>query len=109
MSETATPLLDWKPRDSDRHGETYDREKDFARLNRGMRRVFEAMKHGGWMTLREIAAASGMSETGASARFRDFRKPEMSCAYIKAVSRPPEDDSGVWEYRLEIAPATATH
>lgn len=100
MSE-APDLFTWTPTPSDRHGATYDSAKDFARLNRQQRAVFEAMKAGQWMTLREISAAADAPEASVSARIRDFRKPEMSSLFVSVESQR-RGEGGTWEYRLVL-------
>ena len=51
--------------------------KDKARLTTQAQRVFTLMKeHPGWWTLKSLALQTHTSEAGASARLRDFRKPE---------------------------------
>lgn len=103
MSEQPS-LLDWQPPPSDRHGASYDHAADFARLNRQQQAVYEAMKHGAWMTLREISDATGAPEASVSARIRDFRKPEMSHLALTVESQRRDDvRRGLWEYRLRLA------
>lgn len=82
--------------DQDRDGETYEKSKDYARLNAQHLRVYEAMKDERWMTLRGIADLTGDPEASISARLRDFRKPRFG-GHIVLRDR---DDGGRWWYRL---------
>lgn len=52
---TATPLLDWKPTPMDRGGSTYDRDRDFERLNDQQQKVWNVVRDGEWHTLSSIA------------------------------------------------------
>lgn len=77
-------------------GNTYDAERDGARLTGQCLRVWEFMKGGQWRTLTEIARACQCSQTSASARLRDFRKPqfgehEVERSYV---------GEGLWRYRV---------
>ena len=69
------------------------------RLTRLYDRVWTYMRDGQWHTLREIAAACRGSETGVSARLRDFRKPQHGGHRVD-VERVSD---GLWRYRLVVA------
>lgn len=104
MAQNPPDLLAWKPPVTDRHGATYSREHDLERLNRQQRAVYDAMKAGDWLTLRELGSITGEPEASISARIRDFRKAEMSTLYITVESRRRGDAKrGIWEYRLVTA------
>lgn len=47
-----------------------------ARLKTQAQRVFFLMQDNAWWTLSDIANTLNISESGASARLRDFRKPQ---------------------------------
>ncbi len=79
-----------------RGGETYEADRDFARLNAQHRRVYEAMDEARWMTLHQVSAITGDPEASISARLRDFRKKEYGNHY---VGRHYMGD-GLWEYLL---------
>ena len=74
-------------------GETFDRDRDGARLAAQEQRVFLVMRDGAWRGLKEISALTGDPEASVSARLRGFRK----MGYVvegKYVSR------GLWHYRM---------
>ena len=95
-----TDLLDWTPPPGDRHGGTYVRRFDYARLNAQQARVFDAISDGQWRTLREISAATGDPEASISARLRDFRKPDFGGLDIERRRRGT-DAEGLHEYRIK--------
>ena len=79
----------------DRDGETFNRSRDRKRLDTAMERVFAVLKDRQWHTLRELADKAGCSETCASARVRDLRKPQhggwtVAREYV---------DAGLWRYK----------
>lgn len=84
------------------HGETYDAELDYARLNRAERAVFNAMYPGEWLTLGQIrdrtmyASEQGYSEAGISARIRGLRAMGFTIER-KRLS------GGLWVYRLILS------
>ena len=61
----------------DHDGETYDPDRDHVRLNAQTLRVWEVMKGGAWMTLKQISDATGDPEASISARLRDLRKAKF--------------------------------
>lgn len=74
-------------------GETFDRERDGARLAEQEQRVFDAMKDGQFRGLRDISALTGDPEASVSARLRGLRK-EGHTIERKYISR------GLWHYRM---------
>jgi len=76
-------------------GETVE-ECDRHRLNCQLRRVFDFMRDSKWYTLRDIALAVGGSESGVSARLRDFRKPRFGGHTVERR----RVECGLFEYRL---------
>lgn len=60
-----------------RDGETYDHERDGARLNRQAHAVYALMRDQRWRTLAEIAERLGEPEASVSARLRDLRKEKF--------------------------------
>lgn len=62
-------------------------------------RVYRLMSDGKWRTLREISEATQMSEAGASARLRDFRKPAFGSHTVEKRKRY----ENTYEYRLITA------
>ena len=89
-------------RNFDFDGDSYDRDRDGPRLNSAIRRVFALMKDEQPHTLQEIAEYADCSEAGASARFRDFRKPRFK-RFFKVESANSECvDGGLWVYWLTL-------
>lgn len=80
-----------------RQGETYDAARDYERLNRQMRAVFDVMQGGAWATLREIHDECGEPEASISARLRGFR--QMGWEVLRR-RRSGLETAGVWEYRV---------
>lgn len=82
-------------------GDTFNEDRDGERLRAQSRRVWGVMQEGGWLTLEQIAQATGDPTTSVSARLRDFRKRKFGGHVVlrKYVSK------GLWSYRL--VPATS--
>jgi hypothetical protein len=91
------PLFEYTPPVimGDRDGETFDGPRDRKRLDTAMERVFAVLKDRQWHTLRELADKAGCSETCASARIRDLRKPLGGSWTVEREYV----DNGVWRYR----------
>lgn len=83
--------------DGRRGGATFDELLDMQRLNKQQRAVYEAVRSGQWMTLREIAHVTGFPEASISARLRDFRKKKFGGHIVERRRRT----AGTWEYRLQ--------
>ena len=82
-------------------GETYDRERDHARLGKQLTLVRDLMLDGRWRSLTDIRWRSGVaSEASISARLRDLRKRKFGGF---TVERRYAGD-GLWEYRLIVSP-----
>jgi hypothetical protein len=79
------------------HGSTFSPADDGPRLKRQLDRVREAMQDGEWHTLAELAAISGASEAGASARLRQLRKPQHG-GFVVEHERV---NGGLWRYRIK--------
>jgi hypothetical protein len=87
-------------------GETYDPLRDYARLNRQMRDVWDTLVGVGpdWISLFQIRDTIYAynkhfhSVQGISARLRDLRKPKYG---RWDVERKPSGTRGLWLYRLE--------
>jgi len=82
-------------------GDTFDPILDAPRLEKQIDRVYAAVRHGGWMSLREVAQATGDPETSVSARLRDLRKDRFGGHDIQRRRRA----RGLWEYRCAGAQA----
>jgi hypothetical protein len=83
-------------------GRTFSPPLDQERLETALGRVYELMKDGQWRTLREIAQATGVSEAGASARLRDFRKPKFQQLYPVSDVKARRVGRGLWQYRIVL-------
>jgi hypothetical protein len=79
-------------------GETYERERDQARLERVYDRVWQIMKDGQARSLPMIATLAKCSETSASARLRDFRKAKFGAHTVERKYLC----GGMWLYRLVL-------
>jgi hypothetical protein len=91
-------LLEWQaPTPPQFGGSTFDADRDGPRLNRQAKAVYDVMADGKWRTLREIAEAAGCPEASASARFRDFSKPEFR---VNGTTEKQNMGAGLWRYRL---------
>jgi hypothetical protein len=86
-------------------GQTYDHERDSARLGDQMLAVFEVMKDGRPRTLAQISVITGAPEASVSARLRDLRKPRFGGYRIarEYISR------GLFSYRMVLEQEEATH
>src|SRR5689334_4744858 len=71
---------------------------DTPRLTKHLAKVKEIMSDGKWITLRELADRVGCSETSASARLRDLRKPFCGS---QTVEKRRVGDGGHYEYRVK--------
>lgn len=97
VSNMTIDLLTWTPPDMARDGKTFDPLKDYERLNRQQRLVWDVMKDGGWRTLRAIGDLTDQPEASISARLRDFRKFGLTVDRKRVEGR-----NGLWEYRVTI-------
>lgn len=83
-------------------GVTYCPERDRARLCAQGKRVFDAMRGRGWMTLEDIKAITNDPTPSISARIRGMRNrcPSWMVDSRRAPWAGPDD--GVWEYRVVL-------
>ena len=98
-------IFSWQPPapetiKGDRHGETFDRERDAKRLNAQAQRIWNCMVDGKWRSLAEIAAVTGDREASISARLRDFRKP--CYGFSRETMESVYVSRGLWRYKLHI-------
>lgn len=88
-------------RDPDQFGgSTFDYQQDFARLNSHLEKVAHLMSDGRGRTLNEISIAVGCSESGASARLRDLRKPKFANRFNVMAVESERVTGGLWKYRV---------
>jgi hypothetical protein len=82
-------------------GETYDREKDAARLMRAQDRVLAFMSDGQWHLPEEVRLELDLPPgTAITSRIRDLRKQRFGAFTVER--RRHADGSGRYEYRLEL-------
>lgn len=75
-----------------------DNAKDFDRLCGQIRRVYECMKSGRWLTLAEIEMHTGDPQASISAQLRHLRRARFGGHIIEKQRRFIE--GGTWEYKL---------
>jgi hypothetical protein len=80
-----------------RQGETYVAEFDYDRLNQQMKKVYDVVKDGKWISLSDLAAKTASPEASVSARLRDLRKSQYGAL---TVERRRVKERGLYEYRL---------
>lgn len=86
--------------EGNRDGETFEAEFDYERLNAQMKKVYDVVKNGKWITLHDLAKKTGSPEASVSARLRDLRKPKFGAL---TVERRRSKEQGLYEYRLVTA------
>ena len=79
-------------------GSDYDHKRDGIRLTGQLERVFDVMKHGQWVTLRELSDRSRCPEASASAQLRNLRKERFGGFLIEKKYAT----SGLFLYRLKL-------
>ena len=79
-------------------GSDYDHKRDGIRLTGQLERVFDVMKHGQWVTLRELSDRSRCPEASASAQLRNLRKDRFGGFEIEKKYAT----SGLFLYRLKL-------
>lgn len=79
-------------------GPDYKPEQDRERLTGQIRRVYACMASGQWMSLRQIAAATGDPEASVSAQLRHLRKPRFGGHCVEKV----HIGQGLYHYRLIV-------
>jgi hypothetical protein len=80
-------------------GDTYEADKDCARLTGQLERVYGLMQSGDWFTLSQLARFANCSEASASARIRDLRKPKWGAHKIERERIP---FTGLFMYRMAV-------
>jgi len=82
-------------------GATYNRTLDHERLTGQLRRIYDVMRRGEWLTLGEIAAETGDPPASISAQIRHLRKPRFGSYEVKKRHRG-EARRGLFEYLLVL-------
>jgi hypothetical protein len=79
-------------------GDDYVPARDDARLGGQMRRIYDRMKRGEWLTLGQIGRDTESPEASVSAQLRHLRKPRFGGHEVQRrhVGR------GLYEYRLLV-------
>lgn len=95
------PLITPRQADEGRARVESEGESDTARYAGQLARVRDLMSNGAHLSLTEIATATGMLETSASARLRDLRKPQFGAHVVTSRLRP----TGEREYQLILTRA----
>ena len=81
-------------------GRTFNVADDGQRLTRQLDLVQRCLQDGQWWTLTALAAVTGGSEAGVSARIRDLKKPRFG-GYVIEKERV---SGGLWRYRIARCP-----
>lgn len=84
---------------ADFNGSDYQAEFDFARLTGQIRRVYQVMKRGQWLTLQEIASVTGDPQASVSAQLRHLRKARFGGHKVEKRARG-DRRCGLFEYRM---------
>jgi hypothetical protein len=79
-------------------GSDYDHKRDGIRLTGQLERVFDVMKSGEWITLRQLADRAKCPEASASAQMRNLRKERFGSFAVEKKY----DHFGVFLYRLKL-------
>jgi len=79
-------------------GSDYDHKRDGIRLTGQLQRVFDVMKTGEWITLRQLADKARCPEASASAQLRNLRKERFGSFLVEKKY----DHMGVFSYRLKL-------
>ena len=79
-------------------GSDYDHKRDGIRLTGQLERVFDVMKSGEWITLRQLADRAKCPEASASAQMRNLRKERFGSFSVEKKY----DHFGVFLYRLKL-------
>lgn len=78
------------------NGSDYDHDRDAPRLTEQIKRVFEVLSTHQWVTLAEIAAATGDPEASISAQIRHLRKARFGSWDIQKR----HNGNGLYSYRM---------
>ena len=79
-------------------GSDYVHKRDGIRLTGQLERVFDVMKSGEWITLRQLSDRARCPEASASAQMRNLRKERFGGFEVEKKY----DHFGVFLYRLKV-------
>lgn len=94
-----TTLFDLPPEAPTFPGSTFDAAQDSARLQTQAGVVFECMKSGAWLTLREIEEVTHFPQASISARLRGFARWCARNGKGRWEMSSRRRSKGTWEYR----------
>lgn len=77
-------------------GADYQPDRDKVRLTGQIKRVWEAMKDGDWLTLRALSEVTNDPEASVSAQLRHLRKPKFGSHTVEREYI----ENGLYKYRL---------
>lgn len=80
-------------------GPAFDPALDQKRLEGQIRRVYQVLLIGDWLTLGEIRERTGDPEASISAQLRHLRKERFG-RHMIVKRRRGRETSGLWEYRM---------
>lgn len=93
-----TDLFNWQsPEPYPAKGDTFNPVRDGKRLGEQAQRVHDFTINRGWVTLHQIATATGDPEASISARLRDLRHFGFSVEH-RHLTR------GLWQYKVTGSP-----
>lgn len=81
------------------HKQVFVTDKPIRPLSGQLKRVFDALQGGAWLTLPELHTITGDPLTSISAHIRTLRKPEGGSHTIRKRRRG-NAASGLFEYKL---------
>jgi hypothetical protein len=79
-------------------GAVYNHERDFKRLYKQLKVVFDLMKDGQWRTLNEICELTNQAHASVSARLRDLRKERFGAYTVERQYL----GNGLYTYRVIV-------
>ena len=79
-------------------GSDYVHKRDGIRLSNQMQRVFDVMKSGQWISLRELSDRARCPEASASAQMRNLRKDRFGGFEVEKKYK----HTGLFLYRLKV-------
>lgn len=81
-------------------GQTYSPVLDHKRLTGQLKRVYDVLSDGNWITLAVLSERADCPESSASARLRDLRKDKFGGHKVERIRHNMYP--GLFLYRLEV-------